>query len=74
MVFTQTKKKSFLIPWQNMRYHTIVLLNRLTPDYNILQIEAEFKKKTKPKSTVNFASGGQNPFYKKGSGLPKIFH
>jgi hypothetical protein len=26
------------------------------------------------KSTVNFASGGQNPFYKKGSGLPKIFH
>jgi hypothetical protein len=28
----------------------------------------------KPKSTTNFASGGQNPFYKKGSGLPKIFH
>jgi len=27
-----------------------------------------------PKSTANFASGGQNPFYKKGSGLPKIFH
>jgi hypothetical protein len=26
------------------------------------------------KSTANFASGGQNPFYKKGSGLPKIFH
>jgi hypothetical protein len=25
-----------------------------------------------PPST--FASGGQNPFYKKGSGLPKIFH
>jgi hypothetical protein len=27
-----------------------------------------------PKSTVTFASGGQNPFYKKGSGLPKIFY
>jgi len=27
-----------------------------------------------PKSTLIFASGGQNPFYKKGSGLPKIFH
>jgi hypothetical protein len=26
------------------------------------------------KSTVIFASGGQNPFYKKGSGLLKIFH
>jgi hypothetical protein len=27
-----------------------------------------------PKSNTTFASGGQNPFYKKGSGLPKIFH
>jgi hypothetical protein len=25
-------------------------------------------------SSATFASGGQNPFYKKGSGLPKIFH
>ena len=27
-----------------------------------------------PKSTVIFASGGQNPFYKKCFGIPKIFH
>ena len=24
--------------------------------------------------SISFASGGQNPFYKKGSGLPKIFY
>jgi hypothetical protein len=33
-----------------------------------------FKPLVYPKPTATFASGGQNPFYKKGSGLPKIFH
>jgi hypothetical protein len=37
-------------------------------------IAALLKMVPGPKSTANFASGGQNPFYKKGSGLPKIFH
>jgi len=27
-----------------------------------------------PKFPINFASGGQNPFYKKGFGFPKIFY
>jgi hypothetical protein len=32
------------------------------------------KSYQRQKFTAIYASGGQNPFYKKGSGLPKIFH